>query len=142
MGAVYERLDDAALLPRLAEVLAERTWSAGSRGAWSSGRAPWVGAPSSATRAAKMQSVMNLKIKYRESFRPFAPSVLAEHVSEYFETGPPSPYMLLVAPVKGSRDRHDGASSSSCSASKAQRAALRDPGDHPCRLFGAGADGA
>jgi carbamoyltransferase len=46
-----------------------------------------------------MQSVMNLKIKYRESFRPFAPSVLAERVSDYFELDRPSPYMLIVAPV-------------------------------------------
>jgi len=53
-------------------------------------------------RSRKMQSVMNLKIKCRESFRPFAPSVLEEHVDEYFETRPheASPYMLLVAPVK------------------------------------------
>jgi carbamoyltransferase len=42
---------------------------------------------------------MNLKIKYRESFRPFAPAVLAEDVSEYFEQDRPSPYMLIVAPV-------------------------------------------
>jgi carbamoyltransferase len=47
-----------------------------------------------------MQTVMNLKIKYRESFRPFAPSVLAERVSDYFEQDVPSPYMLIVAPVK------------------------------------------
>ena len=47
-----------------------------------------------------MQSVMNLKIKYRESFRPFAPSVLAERVSDYFEQDTPSPYMLIVAPVQ------------------------------------------
>jgi len=47
-----------------------------------------------------MQSVMNLKIKYRESFRPFAPSVLDDRVSEYFEIDRPSPYMLLVAAVK------------------------------------------
>jgi carbamoyltransferase len=47
-----------------------------------------------------MQSVMNLKIKFRESFRPFAPSVLREHVSDYFEMDGDSPYMLLVAPVK------------------------------------------
>jgi carbamoyltransferase len=46
-----------------------------------------------------MQSVMNLKIKYRESFRPFAPSVLRERVSEYFRMNCNSPYMLLVAPV-------------------------------------------
>ena len=51
-------------------------------------------------RSPKMQSVMNLKIKYRESFRPFAPSVLAERVSDYFEIDRASPYMLLVAPIK------------------------------------------
>ena len=50
-------------------------------------------------RSKAMQSVMNLKIKYRESFRPFAPSVLAEQASEYFEIDCPSPYMLLVAAV-------------------------------------------
>jgi carbamoyltransferase len=52
-------------------------------------------------RSTQMQSVMNLKIKFRESFRPFAPSVLEEHVNEYFEMRPreQSPYMLLVAPV-------------------------------------------
>ena len=53
-------------------------------------------------RSAQMQSTMNLKIKFRESFRPFAPSVLEERVDEYFETRPgeESPYMLLVAPVR------------------------------------------
>ena len=51
-------------------------------------------------RSAKMQSVMNLKIKYRESFRPFAPSVMGEKVNEYFEQDRPSPYMLIVANVK------------------------------------------
>ena len=50
-------------------------------------------------RSSQMQSVMNLKIKYRESFRPFAPSVLREHVSEWFELDRDSPYMLLVADV-------------------------------------------
>ncbi len=51
-------------------------------------------------RNQKMQSLMNLKIKYRESFRPFAPSVLEEDVSNQFEMNAKSPYMLLVAPVK------------------------------------------
>lgn len=51
-------------------------------------------------RSKKMQSTMNLKIKFRESFRPFAPSVLKEHVSDYFEMEKESPYMLLVANVK------------------------------------------
>ena len=51
-------------------------------------------------RSPKMQEIMNLKIKFRESFRPFAPSVLADKVGDYFEIDRPSPYMLLVAPVK------------------------------------------
>ena len=54
-------------------------------------------------RSPKMQEVMNLKIKFRESFRPFAPSVLRERVSDYFELKEESPYMLLVAPVVESR---------------------------------------
>lgn len=54
-------------------------------------------------RSQKMQSIMNLKIKYRESFRPFAPSCLEENVGDYFEIDRESPYMLLVAPVKEKR---------------------------------------
>jgi carbamoyltransferase len=54
-------------------------------------------------RSPEMQSTMNLKIKFRESFRPFAPSCLEERVSEFFELDRPSPYMLLVAPVKAER---------------------------------------
>jgi carbamoyltransferase len=51
-------------------------------------------------RSPKMQSILNLKIKYRESFRPFAPSCLEERLSDYFEIDRPSPYMMLVAPVR------------------------------------------
>jgi carbamoyltransferase len=54
-------------------------------------------------RSPRMQSIMNLKIKYRESFRPFAPSVLEERVGDYFELDRPSPYMLLVADVVAAR---------------------------------------
>ena len=54
-------------------------------------------------RSQEMQTTMNLKIKYRESFRPFAPSVLAERVNEWYELDNISPYMLLVAPVKKSK---------------------------------------
>jgi carbamoyltransferase len=50
-----------------------------------------------------MQAQLNLKIKFRESFRPFAPSVLREHVAEWFELDTDSPYMLLVAPVRTER---------------------------------------
>ncbi|CBN55853.1 MULTISPECIES: carbamoyltransferase [Kamptonema] len=101
--ANYQRLDDAELMPRLAEIL-----DGGNVIGWFQGRMEFgpralggrsiIGDP----RNTKMQSVMNLKIKYRESFRPFAPSVLAERVSEYFEIDHSSPYMLLVAPVKAS----------------------------------------
>ena len=54
-------------------------------------------------RSPKMQADMNIKIKFREGFRPFAPSVLRERVSDYFELDTDSPYMLIVAPVKKSR---------------------------------------
>ena len=101
--AKYEYLEDAKLMPRLAEILKD-----GNVVGWFGGRMEFgpralggrsiIGDP----RNPKMQSVMNLKIKYRESFRPFAPSVLAERVSDYFEIESASPYMLLVAPVKES----------------------------------------
>ncbi|MGB5716787.1 MAG: carbamoyltransferase [Gammaproteobacteria bacterium] len=102
-GAVYEVLDDAALTERLGTVLADEKvvgWFQGRMefGPRSLGGRSIIGDP----RSSKMQSVMNLKIKYRESFRPFAPAVLAEDVSEYFDLDRPSPYMLIVAPVKES----------------------------------------
>ena len=56
-------------------------------------------------RSPEMQSAMNLKIKYRESFRPFAPSVLREQVADWFELDSDSPYMLLVAGVAESQRR-------------------------------------
>ncbi|MDJ1168218.1 carbamoyltransferase [Roseofilum sp. BLCC_M154] len=101
--ASYVRLDDAELMPRLAEILATDNvvgWFQGRMefGPRALGGRSIIGDP----RSPKMQSVMNLKIKYRESFRPFAPSVLAERVSDYFEQYSPSPYMLMVAPVKES----------------------------------------
>jgi carbamoyltransferase len=54
-------------------------------------------------RSPRMQSVMNLKIKFRESFRPFAPAVLREAVGDWFELDADSPYMLLTAPVRADR---------------------------------------
>ena len=100
MGAGYQRLDDPELMPRLAELLEQENvigWFQGRMefGPRALGGRSIIGDP----RSPAMQSVMNLKIKYRESFRPFAPSVLAERVSDYFEIDRPSPYMLLVAPV-------------------------------------------
>lgn len=101
VGAVYKEVEDAALMPRLAEILAS-----GNVVGWFNGRMEFgpraLGARSilGEPRSSKMQSIMNLKIKYRESFRPFAPAVKAECVSDWFEIGQPSPYMMLVAPVK------------------------------------------
>ena len=98
--APYVRLEDEILFDRLAEELAS-----GKIVGWLQGRMEFgpraLGARSilGDARNPKMQSVMNLKIKYRESFRPFAPSILRERVSEYFEMDTDSPYMLLVAPV-------------------------------------------
>jgi carbamoyltransferase len=102
-GAVYEQLPDGVLFPRVAELLdSEKVvgWFQGRMefGPRALGGRSIIGDP----RSSKMQSVMNLKIKYRESFRPFAPSVLAERVSDYFEQEVASPYMLIVAPVKKS----------------------------------------
>ena len=100
LGAVYHQLDDEKLIDSTAEHLAE-----GKVIGWLQGRMEFgprsLGGRSilGDARNTKMQSVMNLKIKYRESFRPFAPSVLREKVSEYFQMNCNSPYMLLVAPV-------------------------------------------
>jgi carbamoyltransferase len=102
--APYERLDDDALVARVADELA-----AGKVVGWLQGRMEFgprsLGARSilGDARNPTMQSVMNLKIKYRESFRPFAPSVLRERVADYFDLDADSPYMLLVAPVREAR---------------------------------------
>ena len=101
MGAVYERLDTYTLLDTAAEALASEQvvgWFQGRMefGPRALGARSILGDP----RSPRMQSVMNLKIKFRESFRPFAPAVLREHASEYFELDCDSPYMLLVAPVR------------------------------------------
>jgi len=103
-GATYRRFDrEDALCDHVAELIAQQKVVG-----WLQGRMEFgpraLGARSilGDARSREMQSVMNLKIKFRESFRPFAPSVLEEHVDELFEMRPreQSPYMLLVAPVR------------------------------------------
>ena len=104
IGARYETLDDDALLARSAAMLAE-----GKALGWFQGRMEFgpralggrsiLGDPRSPT----MQAALNLKVKYRESFRPFAPSVLREDVADWFELDEDSPYMLLVANVAAGR---------------------------------------
>ena len=106
IGANYEVLGDDVLMPRLADILSNENvlgWFQGRMefGPRSLGGRSIIGDP----RSQKMQSVMNLKIKYRESFRPFAPAVKAERVSDWFEIDRRSPYMLLVAPVKKEKCR-------------------------------------
>ena len=101
IGASYEELDDKELLPKIADILTDTKvvgWFQGRMefGPRALGARSIIGDP----RSSAMQSTMNLKIKYRESFRPFAPAVKAEAVSDWFEIDRKSPYMLLVADVK------------------------------------------
>ena len=105
-GAHFEVLEDDALIATCAEDLSQ-----GKALGWLQGRMEFgpralgnrsiLGDPRSPT----MQKTLNLKVKYRESFRPFAPSVLREHVSEWFELDGDSPYMLMVADVVRNRRR-------------------------------------
>lgn len=103
-AAPYELLKEEILYDQVAKDLAE-----GKVVGWLQGRMEFgpraLGGRSilGDARNTKMQSVMNLKIKYRESFRPFAPSILRERVSDFFEMDTDSPYMLMVAPVKEKR---------------------------------------
>jgi len=104
VGATYHRLERTALLDTTATLLAEEKivgWFNGRMefGPRALGSRSILGDP----RSPRMQAQMNIKIKFREGFRPFAPSVLRERVSDYFEMDCDSPYMLLVAPVKKER---------------------------------------
>jgi carbamoyltransferase len=99
-GAIFHVLENNALIKKVAELL-----STGSAVGWFSGRMEFgprsLGARSiiADSRSSSMQKMLNLKIKYRESFRPFAPSVLSEDASEWFNLSGASPYMLIVADV-------------------------------------------
>jgi carbamoyltransferase len=105
-GARFEVLGDTDLLDRCAELLA-----GGSALAWFQGRMEFgpraLGARSilGDARSPSMQSLLNLKVKYRESFRPFAPSVPREDAAEWFELDADSPYMLLTADVQSRHRR-------------------------------------
>ena len=100
-GATFEKLSEDKLIDAVAMALADEKavgWMQGRMefGPRALGGRSIIADPRSPT----MQKQLNLKVKYRESFRPFAPSVLNEHISEWFEHGTDSPYMLLVAGVK------------------------------------------
>ena len=104
VDAVYERLEPTMVARRAAALLASEKvigWFNGRMefGPRALGARSILGDP----RSPRMQAQMNLKIKFREGFRPFAPSVLRERVHDYFELDCDSPYMLLVAPVQRAR---------------------------------------
>ncbi len=103
-GAVFEEYEQDSMLHEAAKALAEQQvvgWFQGRMefGPRALGGRSILGDP----RSEAMQKTLNLKIKYRESFRPFAPSILREHVSDWFELNGDSPYMLLVDKVKGEK---------------------------------------
>jgi carbamoyltransferase len=104
VGTLYRRLERQELLDTVARLLADEKvvgWFNGRMefGPRALGARSILGDP----RSPRMQAQMNIKIKFREGFRPFAPSVLRERVNEYFELDVDSPYMLLVAPVRKER---------------------------------------
>ena len=108
-GIPHEHLEEDQLMPRVAALLEERQvvgWYQGrvEFGPRALGNRSIIADP----RAQEMQARLNEKIKFRESFRPFAPAVLRERVADYFALDQPSPYMLLVAPVKSADDAADG----------------------------------
>ena len=110
-GAHFEIFDEKTIIAKTADALAEAKaigWFQGRMefGPRALGGRSILGDP----RSPNMQKTLNLKVKYRESFRPFAPSVLREDVSEWFELETDSPYMLLVADVKKERQRKMNAS--------------------------------
>jgi carbamoyltransferase len=101
LGAVAVRMDDDALLARTAELLDRGAVVGWFDGAMEFGpRALGARSILADPRDPAMQKQLNLKIKFREGFRPFAPSVLAERAGELFELDAESPYMLVVAPVR------------------------------------------
>ena len=105
-GVVYSSVSEDALAKQTAQLLVD-----GNIVGWFQGRMEFgpraLGARSilGDPRRPEMQSILNRKIKFRESFRPFAPAVLAEHVADCFELDRESPYMLLVAPLRRERLR-------------------------------------
>jgi carbamoyltransferase len=114
VGARYAQLPDHDLYDQVAQLLADKKVVGWMRGRMEFGpRALGARSILGDPRSREMQSIMNLKIKFRESFRPFAPSVLQEHVEDYFKLAPASesPYMLLVTSIQESqqceRDEED-----------------------------------
>ena len=138
VGGRFTTLDESELLDQTVQGLAEE-----KAVGWFQGRMEFgpraLGARSilADPRSPSMQKTLNLQVKFRECFRPFAPSVLREDVADWFEMDVDSPYMLLVADVVPSRRRlmtRGGARA--IWDRQAERAALGDSGGDACRLLG------
>ena len=100
-GAIYKKLPEVSLIEEIAQALVEEKAIGLMQGRMEFGpRALGARSIIADARSPIMQKQLNLKVKYRESFRPFAPSILREHVSEWFEHDTDSPYMLFVAGLK------------------------------------------
>jgi carbamoyltransferase len=103
-GAVYKKLSDSELFDKVSNAISE-----GDAVGWMQGRMEFgpraLGGRSiiADPRSKEMQKNLNLKVKYRESFRPFAPSILCDDISEWFEHDLESPYMLMVANIKNDK---------------------------------------
>jgi len=105
-GAVYHKLSNEQLIDKVAHALADEKAVGWMQGRMEFGPRALGGRSIIADpRSPSMQKQLNLKVKYRESFRPFAPSVLREHVGDWFEHDSDSPYMLLVADVNEDKRR-------------------------------------
>ena len=134
LGAHLQVRSDDDLLEEVADKL-----DAGLAVGWFQGRMEYgpraLGARSiiADARHADMQRNLNLRIKFRESFRPFAPAVLAEHAAEWFEVEDDSPYMLFTAPVRHDK-RMDVEDTGARGLEEAETGAVAGAGNHPRRL--------
>ena len=144
VGAKFTVMNDDEILDAAVDAMAK-----GNAVGWFQGRMEFgpraLGARSilGDPRSPDMQKTLNLKVKYRESFRPFAPSVLREDAADWFEIDDDSPYMLLVADVKQQRRRQMTSSRAGVVRHRqAQRAEVRDSCGHARRLLGSHTDGA
>ena len=141
-GAVFEVIDDEALIDATVDALIEEKavgWYQGRMefGPRALGNRSILGDPRSRT----MQKTLNLRVKYRESFRPFAPSVLREDVADWFDHDGDSPYMLVVADVAEKRRTPVSRGGHGAGWNRqGQCGAVGNPRCHPCRLLGAAAD--
>ena len=141
LKAVYTKHDDDTLLPLVAKEISE-----GQVIGWFSDAMEFgpraLGARSilADPRSPHMQTTLNLKVKQRESFRPFAPAVLKERAADWFELESESPYMMLVATVANHQRTTTPADKAAFGIEQLKQTRSTIPCRYPCRLFGQGAN--